>query len=331
MEAGAGPRATDRTTEHGRLAAAAAAAVPARRPLDPARRPPRRRALGEPSRPLLARARHLDRHRDPGLRHRGGRRAPRRRSPVLVSLGFLAAAGFLGLHALATPKVLLDSPNGGFVSPRRWGCWWRRRSPRWRRAGRGRHAATSSACDRPHRAHGALGDRLAGRDRALERPDAGRVGLGAAHRPRRCRNRCSIGFAALRYAALYRRRQSAIIVAVATAFILLAEAMVAVAFARNWHASWWEWHVLMLAAFALVALAARAEGAAERFSDLYLEATAPASATRVMFADLAGFTAFSDRREPRAVRRCSTPTSRSPSRPWCATTAARSTSSSATR
>src|SRR4051794_16140750 len=33
----------------------------------------------------------------------------------LVSLGFLAAAGFLGLHALATPKVLLDAPNGGFV------------------------------------------------------------------------------------------------------------------------------------------------------------------------------------------------------------------------
>src|ERR671936_1819948 len=33
----------------------------------------------------------------------------------LVSLGFLAAAGVLGLHALATPKVLLDGPNGGFV------------------------------------------------------------------------------------------------------------------------------------------------------------------------------------------------------------------------
>jgi len=48
----------------------------------------------------------------------------------LVSLGFLAAAGFLGLHALATPKVLLDAPNGASSSPPRWGCWWRRRSPR---------------------------------------------------------------------------------------------------------------------------------------------------------------------------------------------------------
>ena len=34
---------------------------------------------------------------------------------VLVSLAFLASAGFLGLHALATPGVLLDSPNAGFV------------------------------------------------------------------------------------------------------------------------------------------------------------------------------------------------------------------------
>jgi adenylate cyclase len=33
----------------------------------------------------------------------------------LVSLAFLAAAGFLALHALATPQVLLDGPNQGFV------------------------------------------------------------------------------------------------------------------------------------------------------------------------------------------------------------------------
>src|ERR687892_29859 len=33
----------------------------------------------------------------------------------LVSLAFLSAAGFLALHALATPGVLLDGPNQGFV------------------------------------------------------------------------------------------------------------------------------------------------------------------------------------------------------------------------
>ena len=32
---------------------------------------------------------------------------------VLVSLAFLASAGFLGLHALATPGVLLDSRTPG--------------------------------------------------------------------------------------------------------------------------------------------------------------------------------------------------------------------------
>src|SRR5262245_66083757 len=33
----------------------------------------------------------------------------------LVSLAFLSAAGFLGLHALATPSVLLENKNTGFV------------------------------------------------------------------------------------------------------------------------------------------------------------------------------------------------------------------------
>src|SRR4051812_27447062 len=33
----------------------------------------------------------------------------------LVSLAFLSAAGFLGLHALATPGVLLDGHTAGFV------------------------------------------------------------------------------------------------------------------------------------------------------------------------------------------------------------------------
>jgi hypothetical protein len=34
---------------------------------------------------------------------------------MLVSLAFLSSAGFLGLHALATPGVLLDTPNTGFT------------------------------------------------------------------------------------------------------------------------------------------------------------------------------------------------------------------------
>src|SRR5262245_11498415 len=34
---------------------------------------------------------------------------------LFVSLSFLSAAGFLALHALATPGVLLSQPNAGFV------------------------------------------------------------------------------------------------------------------------------------------------------------------------------------------------------------------------
>jgi len=192
----------------------------------------------------------------------------------LVSLGFLAAAGFLGLHALATPKVLLDGPNGGFVLATPVGLL---------------VAAALGALS-------AAPAEIVTRNLQLLR-----VGLFALMALWAAASLAEIapfndpmppesgsapltvlavlaialyGYAALRYAALYRRRRSAIIVAIVTAFVLLAEAMVAVAFARNWHASWWEWHVLMLAAFALIARAARAQGPAERFSDLYLEATA---------------------------------------------------------
>ena len=74
----------------------------------------------------------------------------------------------------------------------------------------------------------------------------------------------------------------------AVAFVLLAEAMVAVAVGRNWHASWWEWHVLMLLAFGLIAVMAHQEGSEERFGRLYLEREA--QPVTVLFADLKGFT-----------------------------------------
>jgi class 3 adenylate cyclase len=220
----------------------------------------------------------------------------------LVSLGFLAAAGFLGLHALATPKVLLDGPNGGFVLATPVGLL---------------VAAILAALS-------AAPSELVTRNLKLLRVALfGLMGLWAAASlaqvaplndpmpPESGSAPLTVlaiaglalyGYAALRYARLYTRRRSAIVVAIITAFILLAEAMVAVAFARNWHASWWEWHVLMLTAFALIALAARAQGPSERFSDLYLEATAAGTReVSVIFADLAGFTAFSEGRDPRAV------------------------------
>jgi class 3 adenylate cyclase len=61
---------------------------------------------------------------------------------------------------------------------------------------------------------------------------------------------------------------------VTAAWILLAEAMVAVAFARSWHVSWWEWHLLMAVAFGLVAYTAlRERRRGEVFAGLYLDET----------------------------------------------------------
>jgi adenylate cyclase len=82
------------------------------------------------------------------------------------------------------------------------------------------------------------------------------------------------GLAAYRYRQLYERRPAIVLLGVTAAWILLAEAMVAVAFARSWHASWWEWHVLMAGAFGLVAYTAlRERGRGELFAGLYLDDT----------------------------------------------------------
>src|SRR5690606_11015195 len=72
--------------------------------------------------------------------------------------------------------------------------------------------------------------------------------------------------------------------------------------ARNWHASWWEWHVLILLAFAVVTVAAQRSWHEERYGAFYLDDTT--SGTReisVLFADLQGFTTLSEAHGPDAV------------------------------
>jgi adenylate cyclase len=201
---------------------------------------------------------------------------------VLVSLAFISAAGFLGLHALATPGVLLDSPNAGFVVATPVGLLLAAVFAALSSLDLGARADTLVRRQRPL-SYGLVALELGWAaysvaelpplDRALGEEETDTILLVLA-----IPALALYGFAAWRYLTLYRERRSRVLLALGVAFILLAEAMIAIAFSRSWQASWWEWHVLMLIAFALVARAAQVEyrrqgSAAGVFSGVYLDRT----------------------------------------------------------
>ena len=197
----------------------------------------------------------------------------------LVAMAFVTSAAFLGLHALATPGVLLDTPNTGFVIATPVGLLiaggfaavsaldlerWGGAVIRHRSAIRGLVLTVVGAW-----AIVSLAE-VSPLDEPLP-PDESRgplIALGVV-------GVALYGFAAYRYLGLYRRSRDRMPAAIASAFALLAEAMIAIAFARNWRLSWWEWHLLMAVAFGLVAAAAWAEYRRGRspFAGLYLRDT----------------------------------------------------------
>ena len=75
---------------------------------------------------------------------------------------------------------------------------------------------------------------------------------------------------AVRYWLLFREERQLLPVAVIACFLLLSEAMIGVAVTgeRTWHASWWEWHGLIVIAYLIIGLAARREWREERFRHL---------------------------------------------------------------
>ena len=200
----------------------------------------------------------------------------------LVSLALITSSGFLGLHALATPGVLLDHPNAGFTIATPIGLLLA-----------SAFAAASAIELGPQAADAILRRRMLflglvtailvawavaslARINILDRPLEEEAS--PFYRFLAPAGVALYAFAAWRYLGIYRVRRRTVPLSVAVAFALLAEALIAVAFARGWHASWWEWHLLMAIAFAAVTLSVRGEirregSVAAAFGGLYLEQT----------------------------------------------------------
>lgn len=182
---------------------------------------------------------------------------------LLVGYAFMVAAGFLFLHALATPGVIVASANGGFeiATP----------------VGLGLASVLFAAASFDFSSETA--SRIVEADTTTRRALVGLMILWGvisiaqlpplaeslaerAEGPLLWLAILSVGlylFAAWRFFVSHRRKPSVMLVALITAAVLLAEAMATIIWARSWQLSWWLWHILMAAAFGFVAYSAYAQ------------------------------------------------------------------------
>ena len=229
---------------------------------------------------------------------------------LLLSLAFMATGGFLGLHAFGTAGILFSHEHAGFqvaipvgllvsavfafgsafveVSPG-FGPW----LIRYRALLRGAVLLAMAGwfvwtvADLP----------------PLRQPSS-EAATGSLLTTLAVVGTLMYAVSALRYWGIFRHDRKLLPAAVIACFLLLSEAMIGVAVTgeRKWHASWWEWHGLIVTAFLIIGFAARREWSDERFRDLYLSTTRERRQDiSVLFADLVGFTAFSERSTPSEV------------------------------
>jgi hypothetical protein len=229
---------------------------------------------------------------------------------LLLSLGFLSTSGFMALHAIGTTGVLVHDPLPGFTLAISAGLLLAAVfalmaafvdvgpavGPLVIRARPWLYAIVVAAlvawavwtlANWPP-LNTALGE--GGSGTALEAAAA----LGAL----------TYAAAAARLWWVHRRRASLLVISVGACFVLLAEALVGVAFSgeKKWHSAWWEWHVLIVAAYLIVFAAAHREWRDERFRELYLPTTREhREDVSVFIGDLAGFTTFTEAHDPAEV------------------------------
>jgi adenylate cyclase len=229
---------------------------------------------------------------------------------LLLSLAFMATGGFLGLHALGTQQVLFTNEHPGFMVAIPVGLF----------VAALFSGASAFVDERPTFGGALIRHRTLMRAGVLLTMVVWFVWTVLDLPPLRARNgeaatdrlilviailgTVIYAVSAARYWQIFRHRRSLLAASVIACFLLLSEALIGVAVTgeRTWHASWWEWHGLIVAAYLIIGFAAQREWRDERFRQLYLPTTRERRQNvSILFGDLVGFTGFAERSSPTQV------------------------------